>query len=249
VHDCKEQVAILGVLENPERYFVWYHTLPFELLVEPEAYRATAFFFHEYDAAGSELRQQSALVPSGSTPSTLALFGLATPPLEAAALVGTSRYLRWEARSQGSTHKSVLLDFLDSIRHYLPGTSRFEEASGGVMALYVSLMLLAATAAALGCRVLAKRYAFSRGGRMGWTLVGFFFGWAGVVLLLVLYEWPARVRCPHCRGLRITSREQCEHCGACHAAPAPDGTEIVEATALVGISAKEMCEQRGAIAR
>ncbi len=248
VHDCKEQVPVIGLLENPERYFVWYPTLPWELLIEPEAYQTTPFHFHEYDATGSELRRRSPQVPYTSTPYAKALFGLATPPTEAAALVGTSRYLRWEARAQGSTHKSILLSFLDGIRHYVPGTSRYEEASDGVISLYLSLMVLSATASALGCLVLARRYAFSRGGRIGWTLMGFLFGWAGFVLLLVFREWPALVPCPHCCKLRIASREQCEHCGALHATPVPDGTEIVEATATESVYTPEMCEHRDAIA-
>jgi hypothetical protein len=117
-----------------------------------------------------------------------------------------------------------------------------------VICLYLGLILLSATAAALGCLVLARRYAFSRGARIGWALVGFLFGWAGFVLLLVYQEWPARVSCPHCRKLRIASREQCEHCGALHATPAPGGTEIVEATAPVRACAPEMCEHGDVIA-
>jgi hypothetical protein len=250
VHDCKEhqQVPIVGLLENPERYFVWYHSFPFELLVEPEEYRTAPIYFHKYDLAGNELRQRSAEVPCVATPSAKALFGLATPLTEVAALLGTSRYLRWEARTQGSAHKPVLLSFLDSIRHYVLGTSRFEEASGGVITLYIGLMLLAATAAALGCLVLARRYAFSRGGRIVWTLVGFLFGWAGFVLLLVFQEWPARVPCPNCRNLRIVSRTRCEHCGALHASPTPDGTEILEATPTRGAGAKATCVPGDAIA-
>jgi hypothetical protein len=250
VHDCKEHqhVPVLGLLENPERYFVLYYFLPFELLVEPGEYRTVPIHFHEYDLAGNELRELSSRLPCVATPSAKALFGLATPLTEAAALVGTSRYLRWEARSQGSTHKPVLLGFLDSIRQYVPGTSRFEEASGGVISLYISLMLSATTAAALGCLVLAWRYAFSRGGRIGWTLVGFLFGWAGFVLLLVFQNWPARVPCPQCRRLRIVSRTRCEHCGGLHDCPTPDGTEIFEATSTRGARAKVTCVPGDAIA-
>ena len=250
VHDCKEhqQVPMVGLLENPERYFVWYYSLPVELLVEPEEYRTTPIHFHEYDLAGNELRQRSAQVPCVATSSAKALFGLATPLTEVAALLGTSRYLRWEARSQGGTHKPVLLSFLNSIRYYVPGASRFEEASGGVIFLYISLMVLAATASALGCLVLARRYAFTRGGCIGWTLVGFPFGWAGFVLLLVFQEWPARIPCPNCRNSRIVSRTRCEHCGASQASPAPDGTEIFEATATLRGCAKETCVQGDAIA-
>jgi hypothetical protein len=41
--------------------------------------------------------------------------------------------------------------------------------------------------------------------------------------------WPAQIACPACRRRRVVTREQCEHCGAPHAYPALDGTEIFEA--------------------
>jgi hypothetical protein len=68
----------------------------------------------------------------------------------------------------------------------------------------------------------------SRRGCLGWSLCGLLFGWAGLVLLLALQEWPARVACPKCHKPRVVARDTCEHCGAPHAAPAPDGTEIFE---------------------
>jgi hypothetical protein len=63
--------------------------------------------------------------------------------------------------------------------------------------------------------------------------VGFFFGWVGLVLMLVLQEWPARIACPKCHKLRVITRVQCEHCGALPAVPAPDGTEIFESATPV----------------
>ena len=75
----------------------------------------------------------------------------------------------------------------------------------GLIPGYVALILLSAAASAFGCFVLARRYAFSRGRCIGWALVGFFFGWVGLVLMLVLQEWPARVACPKCRKLRVVT--------------------------------------------
>jgi hypothetical protein len=54
------------------------------------------------------------------------------------------------------------------------------------------------------------------------------FGWVGLVLMLALQEWPARIACPKCRKLRVVTRDTCEHCSAAHTLPAPDGTEIFE---------------------
>ena len=92
---------------------------------------------------------------------------------------------------------------------------------GGLIPGYVALILLSAAASALGCFLLARRYAFSRARCIGWAVVGFVFGWVGLVLMLVLQEWPARISCPKCRKLRVVTREACEHCGALHAVPAP----------------------------
>jgi hypothetical protein len=46
--------------------------------------------------------------------------------------------------------------------------------------------------------------------------------------MLALQEWPALVRCPSCSRPRRVDRERCEHCGAAHAPPAADGTEVFE---------------------
>jgi hypothetical protein len=86
-------------------------------------------------------------------------------------------------------------------------------------------------ACALVCFVRARRYSFSRARCIGWALCGFVFGWVGLLLMLALQEWPARVRCPSCGQPRRVDRDRCEHCGAAHALPAPDGTEIFAQTA------------------
>ena len=152
---------------------------------------------------------------------------------EAAFLVGTSRSLRAEARLQGGTRKPVLLHELDTTKYYIPGTAPNKVTPSGLVAGYLALILLSASASALGCFLLARRYAFSRARCFGWVLGGFFFGWVGLLLMLAVGEWPARLACPKCRKLRIVSRDQCEHCGAPHAAPVSDGTEIFEPAAAV----------------
>jgi hypothetical protein len=231
VHDRQkyEYLVFLGKLENPERYFAWYRSMVWGSLVEPEEFKAAPFHLHEYDAAGREFaRRTDPQIPYPAASYANALFGLVTPMTEAATLVGASRYLRSEARLRGSTRQPVLLTYLDNTRYYIPGTSRFEETPSGLVPCYVALIVLSAAASALGCFLLARRYAFSRARGIGWALVGFFFGWVGLVLMLVLQELPARSACPKCRKLRVVTRDTCEHCGALHAAPAPDGTEIFE---------------------
>ncbi len=162
-----------------------------------------------------------------------ASFGLVTPMTEAATLVGVSQHLRSVGCAQRSIRPPVLLDYLENIQYYIPGTSHFEATPAGLIPGYIALILLSAMACALGCVVLARRSAFSGVRAIGWAVIGFMFGWVGLILMLVLQEWPARVSCPECRKLRVVTRDTCEHCGALHAAPARDGTEIFEPIAAI----------------
>jgi hypothetical protein len=223
-------IVRLGGLENPERYFASYgptHWL--WSLAEPGEFKSTPFHFHEYDTSGHELAHRRGLQrPLPAASYAKALFGAVTPMTEAAALVGASRYLRWEARRKGGNWKPLLLNYLENSRYYIPDTSVFEETPSGSVPGYIALIVLSAAAGAIGCWLLARRYAFSRGRRIMWALVGLFFGWVGWLLMLVLQDWPARVSCPTCRQLRVVTRDRCEHCGGLHAPPASDGTEIFE---------------------
>jgi hypothetical protein len=229
-----EYLVYLGKLDNPERYFVWYRSLVSGSLVEPEEVKAAPFHLHEYDTTGREIAHRTdPQVPYPTASYAKALFGLVTPMTEAATLVGVSRYLRSEARSQGSICQPVLLTYLDNTGYFIPGTSRFEETPSGLVPGYIALILLAAGASMLACLLLARRYALSRGNRIAWAFLGFFFGWVGLVLMFLLQEWPARLACPNCCRPRVVTRATCEHCGAVHAAPAPDGTESFERGAAI----------------
>jgi hypothetical protein len=232
--DCQRDkyLVVIGGLENPERYFAWYK--PLGSFAEPGEFKSTPIHFHEYDTSGHELAHRSGLQrPFPAASYAKALFGAVTPMTEAAALVGAARYLRWEARRNGGTRKPELLDYLESSRYYIPGTSAFEVTPSGLVPGYIALIVLSAAASAIGCWLLARRYAFSRARVIGWALVGVFFGWVGWLLMLVLQQWPARVSCPNCRQLRLVTRDTCEHCGGLHAAPAPDGTEIFESASAL----------------
>jgi hypothetical protein len=198
----------------------------------PEEYRKMAFQLVEYDAKGHELGRRDNQLVTPTTSYAKALFGFVTPMTEAAALVGTSRYLRSEARLQGRTHKPVFLDYLDNTRYFIPGSSRFEESPNGLMAWYIGLIVLSATASAIGCWILARRHAFLLAHCIGWGLVGFLFGWVGLVLMMALQDWPARILCPTCGKSRVVTRDTCEQCGVGHAPPGPDGTEIFEHDAV-----------------
>jgi len=230
-HDGRKDgyLVFLGKLEKPERYFAYYRSWGF--LAEPEEHKTSLFHLHEYDAAGRELaRRSDPQLPYPAPSYAKALFGLVTPMTEATTMVGTSQYLRSEARLQGGTRQPVLLTYLENIRYYIPGTSRNEGTTRGLIPAYIALILLSAGAGSFACFLLARRYAFSCARCIGWALVGFFFGWVGLLLMLALQEWPARISCPKCRKRRVVTRDRCEHCGAPHALPERDGTEIIEAS-------------------
>jgi hypothetical protein len=106
----------------------------------------------------------------------------------------------------------------------------FKWAHADLVFGFGALMVFSAVLCAVLCFVLARRYAFSRVGCMGWSVMGVSFGWVGLVLLLTLLESLARIPCPKCRKLRVVTRAACEHCGTAHAVPVADGTEIFEPT-------------------
>ena len=56
----------------------------------------------------------------------------------------------------------MLLQYLENSRYYIPGTSLFEETPSGLVPGYLALIVLSAVASAIGCWLLARRYAFSR---------------------------------------------------------------------------------------
>jgi hypothetical protein len=221
-------IVYVGLLENPERYLVWYQS--WKSLLEPEELRITPTYLLEYDATSHALIHCRTLPPPPLQVASYAeaLFGLLTPMSEAVALVGASTYLRAEARSKGSTQKPVLLSYLENTRHFIPGTSRYKSTPSGLIPAYLAFILSAAAACGFGCSLAAKRYALGRARTVGWALCGVLFGWVGLVLMLVLQEWPARIACPKCRKFRVVTRDTCEHCGALHTLPGPDGTEVFE---------------------
>jgi hypothetical protein len=100
----------------------------------------------------------------------------------------------------------------------------FFEGPSGLWGLALGALLSAAATL-----LLTRRYAFSRGRCLLWTVANALLGIAGLLVLWSLAEWPARETCPSCARKRIVTREGCEHCGASFPPPPRDGTEIREA--------------------
>jgi hypothetical protein len=228
-------------LEEPLRYRVlyspwWYleletlETLP-EYVVEYEDGREVArrTLPARPEITGYFLRPILALVE----PSYRQVwFGLATSPAEGAVLVGTTRHLLADFRASGGTEMGLPFQFLaQTTTGFIPGAGWNRPIDSGLVFGYTGLMLLSAVVCGLVCFLLSRRYSFTRARCLGWALCGLLFGLTGLLLMLALQEWPARVRCHSCGQPRRVDRDRCEHCGAAHAEPAPDGTEIFEPTA------------------
>jgi hypothetical protein len=209
-----------------------------------------------YDSTGREISPRQEIAPRpgfahGITPRAPppveagpihAWFGLATGPAELAFLLGAINYLVADVRESNGTQISVALQvLLVTTQYFIPGVRWNPNAHLGLVFGFAALMLMSAVVSALVCYLLARRYAFSRAQRLGWSLCGLAFGPIGLLLMLALQEWPPRVTCCSCHRPRVVTRDACEHCGAPHAAPAPDGTEIFESTAT---SAQSMLVER-----
>ncbi|MBN1346168.1 MAG: hypothetical protein JXQ73_26000 [Phycisphaerae bacterium] len=109
----------------------------------------------------------------------------------------------------------------DPLRALSGGQARFW-AIGGVV------LVVGAAVCALVVLGIARRYAFTRRQTWGWAIAGFVLGPAGVLTLLALREWPARIACVSCGCMRVVDQEQCGRCGAAFPPPAPTGTELFD---------------------
>jgi hypothetical protein len=237
------QVRRAGRLVDPLRYWVWYEpawylgvgtleTMPAEVVI--------------YDKDGKEIQPRQTVPPRPGggreiVPPTIvveasytqALFGLVTPVAEAAVLAGTTHYLESGVRGNHGTEVPLLLRFLFvTTQFFLPGVRWDPHAHAGMVFGFAASMMLSAVICALICFLPPRRYAFSPAQCIGWSLCGFVCGPVGLLLMLAVQEWPARIACPRCRKPRVVTRDLCEHCGAGHAAPALDGTEIFDPPAV-----------------
>jgi hypothetical protein len=216
-----------GRLQNPERYVVWYEA---SWYLGTGAGKLMPIHLVEYDAAAREVSRRTVPPTPLPRPSyAQALFGLATAPVEAAVLIAATNHLWSDAGSNGGREiKPVLFLLAYTIQYFMPGVGWDRASDNSQVLVFAALILLSAAACAPICFLLARRYAFSRTRCIGWSACALLFGPAGPLLMVALQEWPARVACPQCREPRVVIRDTCEHCGAPHAAPALDGTEIIE---------------------
>jgi hypothetical protein len=91
-----------------------------------------------------------------------------------------------------------------------------------------AILIVGAVLSAVVVFIIARRYTFSRRQTLGWALAGLVLGPAGILTLLALREWPARVVCPSCGRMRVVDREACWHCSATFPPPPSAATDIFD---------------------
>jgi hypothetical protein len=232
----------VGRLDNPRRYWVWYEP---HWYLPPESLETLAGHLVEYSDAGREVARQTIPLRPGGTPlcdprmlnfeptSFMSLCGLVTPPAEFVLLSGLKAYLVSDVRRHDGREMWPVTSFLFfATQFYLPSVGYLPRTPPELTWGFGGLMIVAAVLSGLICFLLCRRYALAPAVRLGWACCGLLFGPLGLLLLLAVQQWPARLACPKCRALRVVTLATCEHCGAGHAAPAPDGTEIFENTTV-----------------
>jgi hypothetical protein len=239
------QITSVGRLEQPERYWVWYQPGWYRGL---EAQESMPSYLVVYDRTGQEISPRQELrprpglarhiipqSPPPAQPSPIqAWSGLFTSPVEAIVLVGSKRYLETEVAKNNGTEIALPLQFLlVTTPHFVPGMRWLPRTHPVLVMGFAASMLATAVSCGLGCWLLARRHAFSRASCLGWSACGLLWGPVGLLLMLAVQEWPAHIACPRCSKLRVVTRDACEHCGALHAQPAADGTEVFESGGMV----------------
>lgn len=232
-------VVRVGRFEDPRRFFVAYDPSWYLKAGVGKTMRSNLVEYEIDDASGSKEGRE---IARRTMPSRIlreptigqALFGLATSPLESALLVGVPRYLVSADKADGGGAIQPLALLPVAAQYFIPGAGMESAPAGRAGTAFVALALLSAAGCGIACFVWTRRHALPGGRCCGWALCGVLFGWLGLLLLLAVQEWPARVRCGSCARERRVDRDSCEHCGAPHAAPATDGTEIFESTTEEG---------------
>jgi hypothetical protein len=227
-----------GRLENPRRYWVWFEP---HWYLPPDSLQTLSGHLVEYGEAGRELTRQTVPLRPGGVPlcdprmlnfeptSFLSLCGLVTPPAEFVLLSGIKQYLVGDVRRHDGREMWPVISFLFfSTQFYLPSVGYLPTTPPGLTWSFGGLMVVTAVLSGPICLLMCRRYALTPAVCVRWACCGLLFGPLGLLLLLAVQQWPARLPCPKCRALRVVTLATCEHCGAGHAAPAPDGTEIFE---------------------
>ncbi len=213
-HDPAQYDTVMAAMTpNGRRFFFWY--APSEKARRADSHVPS--YVTEVSAQGVVLRHDTlrALPPSAPpAPPDLSgsAFGLLAPPLVPLAL---AVYVPI-SHAQGDS-------FTDSLRQVWS-----DSAMSPLIHLFLAVSFASGLISALLAWLIARRCVLPPRARWLWAAGVFWLGGYGVLLLLALREWPARVPCPQCGRQRVVNRDQCAHCGSPFERPQRDGTEIFD---------------------
>lgn len=229
VYEPQVYEPVIRQLADPPRIIVRYNP---SLRLPVAAREVLPIHLVEYGSSGNELSRRTlpALPVKEPAMKSQPWFGLATPPAEAALLVGPVYDEVYRSTRDRLPERSHLADWLfDFNGAILPQPADLHYGlSNKRVRFYAAGILLNGLLFAVLCGWLARRHAFSWRRGLVWACCGFFFGLAGLLLMFAILDWPARIACTSCGKPRIVTRDACEHCGRPHVPPTADGTEVFE---------------------
>ena len=198
-----------------KHFFFWYQSSRVNGMEMRNAPRLPSYVTEVSSAGVAERRVTLPPLPDNpSTPPSLATgaFGVLAPPL---ATLAVASYMEIGHRA-GNQAAEDMRGGLD------------DPAMRPVWRLFLVVCVACGLLSAALAWWIARRCVLSVQARWLWAMGGFVLGGYGVLTLLSLRAWPARVACPNCRRPRSVAREMCEHCGSPFDRPSPDGTEIFD---------------------
>ncbi|MCA9027325.1 MAG: hypothetical protein KDA86_19100 [Planctomycetaceae bacterium] len=231
-HDTRQYMMSLNRFEAPDRYAVHYSPSYFLGMISRQTMESHVI---EYSNDGHELSDTTLpALPWQRGISYQPWFGGLTSPAEAAVFfVSTKDFLFRTRFSRQHIGSKFQYTFLEQLYRILPwGLDLSGGLSNSRLRLYVLGLAINALLGAVICFWLSRRFGITGMPMMLWLVCGLLFGLVGGLMMACIHEWPARISCPKCNKRRLVTRENCEHCGAPHAAPPTDGTEVFATTVV-----------------
>lgn len=225
-HDPQQFTIYLHRLKDPQRYAVHYSPSYFEGLAARESMESHVI---EYAVDGQEFsRTTLPALPWHKSRENQPWFGWLTSPAEASVLLKIFANTVFKTNVNNLQADSKFQhSFVETYHPILPGIHALSEGlANPSMRAYAMGLACNAVLGLLCCVWLSQRLELVGARSVLWMSCGILFGAVGALLMALVHEWPVRVTCPNCDKLRLVTRDICKQCGAYHATPSTDGTEV-----------------------